>query len=67
MFAMLKFLGLSCDIILHFFSKSFLLLLFCQIVVILTRIFFGIFSFLWEILVGSFAESCLPAVNHRVC
>jgi len=43
--AMLKFLGLSCDIILYlFFHKSFLLLLFCQIFVILTRIFLEYFS-----------------------
>jgi hypothetical protein len=42
--AMLKFLGLSCDIILYlFFHKSFLLLLFCQIFVILTRIFLEYF------------------------
>jgi hypothetical protein len=43
--AMLKFLGLSCDIILYFFfHKSFLLLLFCQIFVILTKIFLEYFS-----------------------
>jgi hypothetical protein len=43
--AMLKFLGLSCDIILYlFFHKSFSLLLFCQIFVILTRIFLKYFS-----------------------
>jgi hypothetical protein len=43
--AMLKFLGLSCDIILYLsFSQVLLLLLFCQIFVILTRIFLEYFS-----------------------
>jgi len=42
--AMLKFLGLSCDIILNLFSQVLLLLLFCQICVILTRIFLEYFS-----------------------
>jgi len=41
---MLKFLGLSCDMIFFLFYKSFLLLLFCQIFVILTRIFLEYFS-----------------------
>jgi hypothetical protein len=41
---MLKFLGLSCDIILYLFHKSFLLLLFCQIFAILTRIFLEYYS-----------------------
>jgi hypothetical protein len=43
--AMLKFLRLSCDIILYlFFLQVLLLLLFCQIFVILTRIFLEYFS-----------------------
>jgi hypothetical protein len=38
--AILKFLGLSYDFIMYlFFTQVFLLLLFCQIFVILTRIF----------------------------
>jgi hypothetical protein len=41
--AMLNVLGLHCDITIYF-HKSFLLLLFCQIFVILTRIFLEYFS-----------------------
>jgi hypothetical protein len=61
-FAMVKFLGLSCDIILYlFFSQVLFTAVILPIFVILTRIFFWNI-FLWEILVGSFAESCLSAV-----
>jgi predicted lysophospholipase L1 biosynthesis ABC-type transport system permease subunit len=60
--AMLKFLGLSCDIIVYLFLLQVLftaviLQNFCYLN---KNIFWN--TFLWEILVGSFAESCLPAV-----
>jgi hypothetical protein len=61
--AMLKFLGLNCDITLYLFFTQ--VLFYCcysgKIFVILTRILLE--YFLGKILVGSFAESCLPAVH----
>jgi hypothetical protein len=54
----LKFLGLSCDFI--FFTSPFTAVIlpnFCYP----NKNIFGIFF--WTILVGSFAESCLPAVH----
>jgi hypothetical protein len=57
--AMLKFLGLNCDITLYLFlHKSFLLLLFCQIFVILTRIFLEYFY--W-------AKFLLDLLQNHVC
>jgi hypothetical protein len=61
--AMLKFLRLSCDIIVYLFLLQVLFT-----AVILPNFCYpnkNIFwnTFLWKILVGSFAESCLPTVH----
>jgi hypothetical protein len=63
MFAMLKFLGLSCDIILHFFFKVLFTAVILPNLCYPNKNIFGIF-FLWTILVGYFALSCLPVVHH---
>jgi hypothetical protein len=67
----LKFLGLSCDIILYlFFHKSFLLLLFCQIFVILTRIFLEYFSlkkFLLDLLQNHVCWQSTPQGPSEAC
>jgi len=59
--AMLKFLGLNCDITLYLFlHKSFLLLLFCRFFIILTRIFLEyIYFFL--------AKFLLDLLQNHVC
>jgi len=60
--AMLKFLGLSCDIILYiFFSQVFFTAVILPNFCYPNKNIFGIFF--WKILVGSFAETCLLVVH----
>jgi hypothetical protein len=66
---MLNFLGLHCDITIYL-HKSFLLLLFCQMFVILTRIFLEYFffgKFLLDLLQNHVCRQSTPQGPSEAC
>jgi hypothetical protein len=69
--AMLKFLGLSCDIVLYlFFLQILLRLLFCQIFVYPNKNIFGIFffgKFLLDLLQNHVCRQSIPQGPSEAC